>query len=213
MLKANRLQIVPQFVELEPYENGSVRTMTTIQLNHPDCFPQGIFEYQHADGKDAIKSLLFGFIQWYQQCLIPIVDSLNSQPGACQELKKIFPAKNGSPQLTRRLTFGQPLWLVTGEQHDVTARELSDEEHDYCHCCLFSKNIKTFAPLFESNSYICLLLFAARDPNGYAESDCRINGEDFPEGKQALSEYVATWPHRGFEARKQFVILSNDIRR
>ena len=51
--------------------------------------------------------------------------------------------------------------------------------------------------------------FAARNSDGVAEADCRINGEDWPPGKEALRAYVAKWPDLGFEFRKQFVIVQN----
>jgi hypothetical protein len=46
-----------------------------------------------------------------------------------------------------------------------------------------------------------------RDQNRAAIADCRVNGEPFEEGKQALRRYVETWPDAGFEWRKQYVIL------
>ena len=46
-----------------------------------------------------------------------------------------------------------------------------------------------------------------RNAEGSAEADCRVNGVDWPAGKAALLKYVATWPERGFEYRKQFVAI------
>jgi len=48
-----------------------------------------------------------------------------------------------------------------------------------------------------------------RDQDGAAAADCRVNGEDWKEGERALRAYVEKWPQRGFEARKQYVILQN----
>ena len=46
-----------------------------------------------------------------------------------------------------------------------------------------------------------------RDQDGTAGADCRINGEDYEPGMAALRAYVATWPGRGFEFRKQYVFI------
>jgi hypothetical protein len=34
-----------------------------------------------------------------------------------------------------------------------------------------------------------------------------VNGEDFEPGRAALAKWVEKWPSRGFEFRKQYVIL------
>ncbi len=34
-----------------------------------------------------------------------------------------------------------------------------------------------------------------------------MNGEDFEPGKAALRKYAATWPDRGVEFRKQYVVV------
>jgi hypothetical protein len=46
----NGLIARPQFVELQPRDDGSVRTATTVELNHPELCPLGTFEYQHSIG-------------------------------------------------------------------------------------------------------------------------------------------------------------------
>ena len=50
-------------------------------------------------------------------------------------------------------------------------------------------------------------LFATRNAEGVTQADCRINGIDWPPGVAALLKYVATWPDRGLEYRKQFVAI------
>jgi hypothetical protein len=39
------------------------------------------------------------------------------------------------------------------------------------------------------------------------QADCRVNGEDWLAGADALRAYVATWPDRGLETRKQYVLI------
>jgi hypothetical protein len=48
-----------------------------------------------------------------------------------------------------------------------------------------------------------------RDEHGQASADCRVNGQEFEPGKQALRNYVKTWPPRGVEFRKQYVIIQS----
>jgi hypothetical protein len=52
-------------------------------------------------------------------------------------------------------------------------------------------------------------LFAMRGSEGESEADCRVNGLDWEEGKQALVKYVNTWPDLGVEFRKQYIVLQN----
>lgn len=45
-----------------------------------------------------------------------------------------------------------------------------------------------------------------RDADGTPQADCRVNGENWEPGAQALREYARTWPEAGFEFRNQSVI-------
>ena len=60
-----------------------------------------------------------------------------------------------------------------------------------------------FTDHLHGDRFYGIRLFAARNSEGGAEADCRINGVDWAPGAAALLEYVATWPDRGFEYRKQ----------
>ncbi len=52
-------------------------------------------------------------------------------------------------------------------------------------------------------------LFAAREQDGTPLADCRVNGEDWAHGAQALRKYAITWPAAGYEFRKQYVVLQS----
>ena len=59
----------------------------------------------------------------------------------------------------------------------------------------------------EGDAFYGLRLYAARDENGEPQADCRINGEDWEPGKEALRDYAGTWTPAGYEFRKQYVVL------
>ena len=63
--------------------------------------------------------------------------------------------------------------------------------------------------LIKSDHFYGLRLFACRDENDDAMADCRVNGEDWEEGKEALCAYVNTWPQAGVEFRKQYVVVQS----
>ena len=64
-------------------------------------------------------------------------------------------------------------------------------------------------PMIWDGRFHGIRLFALRGPDGVAGADCRVNGEDWEPGKNALIKYVSSWPNRGVEFRKQYVILQN----
>lgn len=66
-----------------------------------------------------------------------------------------------------------------------------------------------FKELIEGDGFYGLRLFAARNAEGTPEADCRVNGEDWEIGAQALREYAGTWPSAGYEFRKQYVVLQS----
>jgi hypothetical protein len=64
-----------------------------------------------------------------------------------------------------------------------------------------------FQALLETDDFYGIRFYAMRDADGNPQADCRVNGEDWEPGAAALREYVAKWPERGFEFRKQYVVL------
>jgi Family of unknown function (DUF6348) len=77
--------------------------------------------------------------------------------------------------------------------------------HDFCPCCLLTSSFGAFTQQLEADRFFGIRLFATRDQDGVIQADCRIDGVDWPSGAEALSKYVATWPDRRLEYRKQFV--------
>jgi len=67
--------------------------------------------------------------------------------------------------------------------------------------------LEAFKELIEGSRFYGLRLFAARDEKGVPQADCRVNGEDWEKGAEALRKYVTTWPGIGYEFRKQYVVL------
>jgi hypothetical protein len=70
-----------------------------------------------------------------------------------------------------------------------------------------TKSFEAFKELMEGSGFYGLRLFAAHDQNGVPQADCRVNGEDWEKGAEALRSYVTTWPGTAYEFRKQYVVL------
>ena len=127
-----------------------------------------------------------------------------------------FPEKDGKPAFSRRAVLGPVTHLVEhpevyGESKTAEAegagRGEHCETHAFCPCCLLTKSFETFKELIEDSAFYGLRLFASRDEQGLPQADCRVNGDDWETGAEALRKYVTTWPHAGFEFRKQYVVL------
>jgi hypothetical protein len=52
--------IQPQLGMMQLLERDGVRTMTTLQVNHPTLIPAGAFEYQRATGDTLVDSFAKG---------------------------------------------------------------------------------------------------------------------------------------------------------
>lgn len=204
LVNADGLALRPQFVSLEPQHPKGANCTSTIEFTHPRFGDAPFFEYQHAAGDDLTKAFTSGFEMWAQFDLPAISDALRRDPEACSALAMTFPAsEERATPLKRRAVLGPPA-------HLVAKRDDGDEAHPFCPCCLFTNSIEAFKPLLESDSMYGLRMFAMRNESGVAEADCRVNGEDFEPGKAALIKYAESWPQRGFEFRKQYVILQTD---
>jgi hypothetical protein len=198
----------PQLVELHPLEKGGVRTVTTVEIRHPRLIPEGIFEYQHAAGENSQGSVFSGIEQWVKLDFVPLLEALRDKPAQCMTMEMTFPPKDASPELTRRAVLGPVAHYAEqppAKPDDATGS--GKEEHPFCPCCLLTNSFEAFKSFLESDGFCGIRLYAARDENGKPQADCRVNGGDWEAGAQALRNYVKTWPPRGFEFRKQYVVL------
>jgi hypothetical protein len=163
--------------------------------------PAGIFEYQHSTGNDTHQSIAKGFESWMQLDLPVFLDALRTKPQRCTFLEFELPADVGRPAQKRRVVLGPVSHLVSRPE------ESGSEEHPFCPCCLFTRSGDVMKPKILDNHFYGIRLFAMRGQYGDASADCRLNGEDWEPGKNALIAYVNSWPNRGVEFRKQYVIL------
>ena len=191
---------LPQVASIQPRENSGVRTTSTIQVSHDTLIPDGLFEYQHSTGDDVRDSFTKGFESWVELDLTPLRDSLKPKPDGMSLV--MDPKREGTSLLKRdrRVVFGPPLQMT---QRAV----IGPQEHDFCPCCLFTNSLTAFEKLVNTSAFYGIRLYAMRTKEGEIEADCRVNGEDFPEGAAGLARYAASWPDRGFEYRKQYVCV------
>ncbi len=209
--------LLPQLVHLQPLDKGGVRITTTIQTHHPTLVAHGVFEYQHSTGNSVQDSARKGFDLWAQTDLVALLDALKSNPKTCTTLQMTFPAKDGSPANFRRAVLGPVTQFAENPQIYAqqgtpgSARDVHGERcesHEFCPCCLLTNSFEAFKELIEGSRFYGLLcLFAARDEKGVPQADCRMNGQDWEKGAEALRTYVTTWPGTGYEFRKQYVVL------
>ncbi|BEP41253.1 DUF6348 family protein [Variovorax sp. V15] len=206
-LPGSGLWLWPQITSYWANSDGSVRTSSTIEVAHAELLPKGLFEFQHSVGADIAASLTRGFDLWAQVDLVVFLDALSADAAGlshCTSMQMNWEAKEaeGRPARERRVLFGP-----VAHQHAKEAAE--EEEHPFCPCCLFTNTWDAFKPQIESDGLYGVRLYAARDAEGDVQADCRINGEDWPAGADALRAYAAQWPDRGFEFRKQYVVIQS----
>lgn len=210
--RASGLVIRPQLVEAYATDNGAVQTVTTIEVSHPDVIPHGVFEYQHSVGEGFEDAIGKGFEQWAQVDLVPLLDAFRPRPTACTVMTMSFGEEEGRPARHRRAILGPVAHFMAtppAPRPEEGGSEGPDEEHPFCSCCLLTNTLPTFKDLLEADAFCGIRFFAARDQDGIAQADCRVNGEDWEPGAEALREYVRTWPGSGYEFRKQYVVLQS----
>jgi hypothetical protein len=204
---ASGFSILPQIVGVQPLEAGGVHTVSTIQVNHPTLTPSGIFEYQHSTGDNVVESLSQGIDQWAQLDFVPLLEALQPEPKICMTMVMDFPAEGDRPARVRRAILGPVAHLTT--QPPSTTEANPPEEHPFCACCLLTNTFEAFKSLIQGDGFYGLRLFAARDHDGSPQADCRVNGEDWEAGAEALRQYATKWPFAGYEFRKQYVVLQS----
>jgi hypothetical protein len=194
------LVLQPLFLEAHAHDDYW-QTVTTLQCNHTELLPDGVFEFQHATGHDLHASILRGFEQWVALDLAAVLDALRDTPERSMTMR--FDLADGRG---RRAVFG-PFARYCARK-PAPGSEAAEEAEKFCPCCLFTNSLSAMQTLLERDGSIGLRMFAACSADGEALADCRVNGIDFPEGAEALRAYVANWPaHEGYQFRKQYVIL------
>ena len=203
------LVIRPVMVFFQPLEPSGVRTTTTVETSHPS-FPGGkVYEYQHSTGKTTEDSLFKGIDQWLHIDFPVFLDALEPAPKQCTLMELSIAATAAAPARQRRIILGPVAHLA--QHRDEPAG--GDQPHSSsCACCLLTNSWQAFKPYIEGDGFYGIRLFGMRDENGVPQADCRINGEEFEPGKAALRKYVERWPKRGFEFRKQYVILQDGMK-
>jgi hypothetical protein len=214
--------IQPQLVELTPRDDGRISTVSTVECHHPQLLPQGTFEYQHSIGENTTEALRSGLKAWAATDFVALLAAASGSNDTCMTMQMTLPAENGQPERGRRIVFGP---VSHYRQHPPAEAEATaeatdpagspdnphDSEDGFCPCCLFTRSIDAFEPLLKTEGTLCLRLFAFRDNEGETQSDCRLNGEDWTSGTEALRRYAETWPQAGMEFRKQYVIIHDDF--
>ncbi|MEN8215727.1 MAG: DUF6348 family protein [Pseudomonadota bacterium] len=195
---SDEIFLQPQIVSLEPIHEGGAKTITTIEITSEKHIPRGIFEYQHSTGDNAELSVLDGFRGWVAIDLKVILEALNGL-SECTSLRISYPNRD------------EDRVIVLGPVSYYASNELEiEEEHPFCSCCLFTNNFEAFKELLEGEDVLGVRFFVLRNEHGLVEADCRVNGTEFKAGEQSLIKYGETWPDRGFEFRKQYVVVTSE---
>ena len=130
-------------------------------------------------------------------------------------LEMHFPEQDGKPARVRRAVLG-PVWHMTTSPpsfrvlaFSATPSETANPgaEHSFCPCCLFTRSMGAFKNHLDQDGFFGIRLFASQNEQGVVQADCRVNGEDWPAGANALRDYALTWDVAGYEFRKQYVII------
>jgi hypothetical protein len=198
-------RLIPELRGFQPLDEGGSSTMTTIQVSHPELFPHGVFEYQHARGNTVQESVLAGMRGWLESDLPVFLDLLKESPENCTVVEMTLPPTSERGELKRRVLLGPVGYHAEGLANAEDWKPGGEEHPPFCACCLFSNTAEALQPQIESDAFVAIRFFGMR--HGEIGADCRINGHDFEPGKEAIRVYVATWPQRGFEFRKQFAVI------
>ena len=198
------MTLAPLLVSFQPLDDMGASSTTTIECRHAGQLPGGVFEYQHASGDNFEASILDGFDKWVQLDLVPLVDSFRDKPADCTMMEMDFPAKDGRPALSRRAILGP---VMAASASPGAGADQGGEHSPGCPCCLLTNTLEAFQELIEQDRFFGIRLFAMRDQDGAISADCRVNGEDWDAGEEALVNYAKTWPGDDFEFRKQYVVL------
>lgn len=203
-LAGSGLRLRPQIESFQPLEAGQgTKAATTIEVSHP-LFPS-VFEYQYSEGATLREAVLSGFTAWMETDLTALLDTLREEPQSCTAIEIPYPDSRGGNRW-RRVVLG-PVTYAAKPPHGETPE--SSGHAPGCACCHFTHLQDLLNPLLESDSFAALRVLTVRHATGEVLADCRINGEEYEQGKECLRAYARTRPGTHFEFRKQLIIIQN----
>lgn len=195
----NGLILQPGFLSLQSI-GKHMRCSTVIQVNHPSLCPNGLFEFQHANGTTPEDAFLNGFRNWTWMDLVALSAALLDEPGSCLTMR--LELADGR---TRRVVFSPFSHFMSDPPEAGTPA--AEEVEKYCPCCLFSAAHEAFRTPVEQHGTVGIRMYACVHADG-AQADCRIDGVDHPDGAAALLAYASSWLPKGdIEFRKQYVVV------
>lgn len=202
--------LLPLILDVAVNEEGYIQTATTLQINHTELFPNGIFEFQYAFGgrETLAEALLSGFDIWLKTDWETLLDA--ARPHQAQHLHlALDDEETGQKRLVLMGSVGFYPPIPETETPSVPQTNDACETHDeFCECCLFTQSLSAFAPLIQSQENYAIRIFVSRNEEG-VEADCRVNGEDWQDAVEALCNYAKTWKGEHATFRKQYIIIRN----
>jgi len=198
---ASGIILETELEELARLSPDAVRTSTRFTARHLNAFPDGLTEYQHACEGSTVDSISNGFMGWADMDLVALEDALLDSPQKSSVLRKSYDGPLPGQTLEREFILGPTVHVATLPRPDGI------DHHPFCPCCLLTNSFEAFNGLLKEDRILGIRLFAAVNPDGAEVADCRVNGAEFAEGAHALRRYASTWPRRGYEYRKQYVVV------
>lgn len=194
-LPAADLLLHPELLEVSPQDEGGLNTGTAVTVAHPRHLPGGLYECQRALGENLATAVASGFEGWVLLDLPPLLQAVT---GAGR--LPVLELRSPDHPAAREAVLG-------GVFHHASLPAPVPEAHPFCPCCLLTNTQDAFATEFAGDAFLGIHLFALRDQSGQIRTECRINGVDCAAGAGALARYACQWPDRGFEVRKQYVVV------
>jgi hypothetical protein len=148
-----------------------------------------------------------GFEDWAELDFPVLMDAVRDQAELCASFEMTYPPLEGGAPRHRRALLGPVAHFLRG------SAESGKEDHPFCPCCLLTNTFEAFRPFVEGDGFFAIRLVAVRDQTGAPQADCRVNGQDWETGAQALRDYVTRWSPSAYELRKLYVVLQNVSKR
>ncbi|UXI68923.1 DUF6348 family protein [Tahibacter amnicola] len=200
------MAIRAELLEVASAAQGT-RVAIGVEIRHPVFGETTVREYVHSAGDTVLDAMVSGLDRWAQADYVVLEDVFREQAESCLAMVMDGAATAERPAFRRRILMGPVQHFVRRDPDAAPQCAIDGEEHSpFCPCCLFTSGHEAFFPVVSAPGFYAIRLFAARHEDGEISADCRINGEDFEPGAEALRRYVATWPGEGFTFRKQYVV-------
>lgn len=183
--------------------NDGIQIGLLIKTVHDEFFPNGVHEFSYGFAENEADAIIDAAYQWIISDFNTFHSLLCKYHDHSKDKLEMISLTPDNELLGWEIVFG-----------DVISSAASDKHTNTDNNEIFTSMLDLITGALLSKKGNCgLKFFVVKRRNGILNTDCRVNGRDWEDGKVALSEYASKWEnnHEVYWEKQYILIVNKEI--